>query len=254
MLKHVTMSRDLDQLKQIIEAALLAAGQPLTLERLMGLFADEQAPPSRSLIRTAIDSLMADCRQRGVELIEVSSGFRYQVKASLAPWVGRLWEEKPAKYSRAVLETLALIAYRQPVTRGEIEEVRGVSVSSHIMKSLLEREWVRVIGYRDVPGKPALYGTTRQFLDYFNLKSLSDLPDLADIRSIETIERELLFDSDVSGINEVEGPATDASQRRLQVAIASGVAVQRQNPKQQSEAEESAASEVSALQSETETQ
>ncbi len=212
------MSRDPDQLKQIIEGALLAAGRPLTLEQLLGLFPSDEAQPSRAQIREAVDALMADCQQRGVELVEVSSGFRYQVKAATAPWVSRLWDEKPAKYSRAVLETLALIAYRQPVTRGEIEEVRGVSVSSHIMKSLLEREWVRVIGHRDVPGKPALYGTTRLFLDYFNLKSLSDLPELAEIRSIETIERELAFEEE--GSEEAERGAAPDGAGEIQVALA----------------------------------
>ncbi len=220
------MSRDPDQLKNIVEGALLAAGQPLTLDQLLGLFLDEERP-SRTEIRAALDALIADCESRGVELVEVSSGFRYQVKTAMAPWVSRLWEEKPAKYSRAVLETLALIAYRQPVTRGEIEEVRGVSVSSHIMKSLLEREWVRVIGHRDVPGKPALYGTTRLFLDYFNLKSLSDLPDLADIRSIETIERELDFDEADRGDSRAKALAEEPEQ--IQVAVpkeATGTAVQ----------------------------
>ncbi len=210
------MSRDPDQLKNIVEGALLAAGQPLTLDQLLGLFLDEERP-SRTEIRAALDALIADCESRGVELVEVSSGFRYQVKTAMAPWVSRLWEEKPAKYSRAVLETLALIAYRQPVTRGEIEEVRGVSVSSHIMKSLLEREWVRVIGHRDVPGKPALYGTTRLFLDYFNLKSLSDLPDLADIRSIETIERELDFDEADGDDSRAKALAEEPEQ--IQVAV-----------------------------------
>lgn len=181
-----------DRLKQIIEGALLAAGRPLGIDQILALFLDEEQP-SRDEIRSAIESLQADCATRGVELVEVSSGYRFQVKSDLARWVANLWEERPARYSRAVLETLALIAYRQPITRGEIEDVRGVAVSSNIVKSLLEREWVRVIGYRDVPGKPALYGTTRQFLDYFNLKSLSDLPPLAEIRNIESIERELDF-------------------------------------------------------------
>jgi segregation and condensation protein B len=181
-----------DRLKQIIEGALLAAGRPLSVDQLLALFLDEEQP-SRDEIRAAIESLQNDCATRGVELVEVSSGYRFQVKAELARWVANLWEERPARYSSAVLETLALIAYRQPITRGEIEDVRGVAVSSNIVKSLLERDWVRVIGYRDVPGKPALYGTTKQFLDYFNLKGLSDLPPLAEIRNIESIERELDF-------------------------------------------------------------
>lgn len=181
-----------DLLKKVVEGALLASAQPLTIEQLLDLFPDGEQP-ERQPLREALVALAEDCKDRGVELKEVASGFRYQVSSEVTPWVSRLWEERPAKYSRAVLETLALIAYRQPVTRGEIEDVRGVSVSSHIIKSLLEREWVRVIGHRDVPGKPALFGTTRQFLDYFNLKNLSELPVLADIRSIENIERELDF-------------------------------------------------------------
>ena len=181
-----------ERLPQIIEGALLAAGRPLSIDQILALFLDEEQP-SRDEIRAAIELLQADCANRGVELVEVNSGFRFQVKADLARWVANLWEERPTRYSRAVLETLALVAYRQPITRGEIEDVRGVAVSTNIVKSLLEREWVRILGYRDVPGKPALYGTTRQFLDYFNLKSLSDLPPLAEIRNIESIERELDF-------------------------------------------------------------
>jgi len=186
------MSTNPDKLKQIIEGALLAAGRPLSVDSILSLFLDEDQP-SRDEIREAIKSLQDDCANRGVELKEVSTGFRFQVKADLAEWVARLWEEKASKYSRATLETLALIAYRQPITRSEIEDVRGVSVSSHIVKSMLEREWVRVIGHRDVPGRPALYGTTKTFLDYFGLKSLSELPPLAELRNIESIEHELDF-------------------------------------------------------------
>lgn len=186
------MSMNNDRLKQIIEGALLAAGRPLSIDQLLTLFLDDEQP-SRQEIREAIDSLKADCEPRAVELVEVSTGFRYQVRPTLATWVCRLWEEKPPRYSRAVLETLALIAYRQPITRAEIEDVRGVSVGSNIIKTLMEREWVRIVGHRDVPGKPALFGTTRQFLDYFNLKNLSDLPSLAEIKSIDSIEHALDF-------------------------------------------------------------
>ena len=186
------MSTNPDKLKQIIEGAMLAAGRPLSVDSILSLFLDEDQP-SRDEIREAIKSLQDDCANRGVELKEVSTGFRYQVKVDLAEWVARLWEEKASKYSRATLETLALIAYRQPITRSEIEDVRGVSVSSHIVKSMLEREWVRVIGHRDVPGRPALYGTTKTFLDYFGIKSLSELPPLAELRNIESIEHELDF-------------------------------------------------------------
>lgn len=193
-----------DLLKKVVEGALLAAGQPLTIDQLLDLF-PEGEQPERQLLREALVALAEDCQSRGVDLVEVASGFRYQVSAEVAPWVSRLWDERPARYSRAVLETLALIAYRQPITRGEIEDVRGVSVSSQIIKSLLEREWVRVIGHRDVPGKPALFGTTRQFLDYFNLKNLSELPVLADIRSIENIERELDFQEQKAASDEDAG-------------------------------------------------
>lgn len=173
-------------LKNIIEAALLAAGHPLGLDLLLTLF-PEGEQPSREEIRAALDELRNDCAQRGIELKEVSSGHRFQVKQELAPWVSRLWEERPARYSRALLETLALIVYRQPITRAEIEDIRGVAVSTNIIKTLQEREWIRVVAHREVPGRPALYGTTRQFLDAFDLKSLNDLPPLADIRDLEEL-------------------------------------------------------------------
>lgn len=178
------------QIKHIVEAVLLAAGKPLNLEQLLEVFGDGEKPLPDEL-RDAIAALQQDCAGRGVELVEVASGFRFQVSQSMEPWVSRLTEEKPARYSRALLETLALVAYRQPITRGEIEDIRGVSVSSSIMKTLQEREWVRVVGHRDVPGRPAMYGTTRQFLDYFNLKGLDDLPTLMELRDIDTINAEL---------------------------------------------------------------
>ncbi len=179
-----------EKLKQIVEAALLAAGRPLSLDQILALF-EEREQPEKKAVREVLDSLMEDYQGRGIEVIEVGSGFRIQVRAGLSPWVSRLWTERPPKYSRALLETLALIAYRQPITRGEIEDIRGVSVSSNIIKTLTEREWVRVVGHRDVPGKPSLYATTREFLDYFNLKSLNELPTLAEIRDLDSINREL---------------------------------------------------------------
>jgi segregation and condensation protein B len=178
------------QLKRIVEAALLAAAQPLSLLQLSALFGENEAPPHDDLART-LEELAADCAQRGVELVEVASGFRYQVRQDVHPWVARLWTERQTRYSRALLETLALIAYRQPITRGEIEQIRGVVVSTNIVRTLEEREWIRVVGYRDVPGKPALFGTTRSFLDYFNLKSLDELPPLAEIREIEDYDPQL---------------------------------------------------------------
>lgn len=172
-------------LKSIVEAALLAAGRPLRIEDLQRLFERDQNGVDRATIRAVIDALRDDCAERGIELKEVASGFRFQVKSQCAPWVKRLWTERPTRYSRALLETLALIAYRQPITRGEIEDIRGVSLSSSILKTLLEREWVRVLGHREVPGRPALYGTTRRFLDHFNLKNLDELPPLAEIHALE---------------------------------------------------------------------
>jgi segregation and condensation protein B len=174
----------IEQLKAIIEAALLAASQPMTVAQLGELFIEEDEV-DRAQIAMALEMLAEDSQGRGVELKEVGSGFRYQVRQDVHPWVSRMWSEKPSRYSRALLETLALIAYRQPITRPEIEQIRGVVVSSNIVKTLEEREWVRVVGHRDVPGKPALYGTTRGFLDYFNLKSLDELPPLSEIRDME---------------------------------------------------------------------
>ncbi|MES9856761.1 MAG: SMC-Scp complex subunit ScpB [Sedimenticola sp.] len=179
-----------EKLKQIVEAALLSAGSPLNLDAILELFLEEERP-DKEMLREVIVTLREDYEGRGIELVEVGGGFRINVRSEFSPWVSRLWEERPARYSRALLETLALIAYRQPVTRGEIEDVRGVSVSSQIIKTLLEREWVRVVGQRDVPGRPSLYATTREFLNYFSLKGLSDLPTLQEIRDFDSINREL---------------------------------------------------------------
>jgi segregation and condensation protein B len=179
-------------LVQIVEGALLAAGKPLTVTQLAELFEEHERPASKD-IREALEQVAARCEDRGFELQEVASGFRFQVRQSLSTWVARLWHERPQKYSRALLETLSLIAYRQPITRGEIEEIRGVAVSSSIIKTLHEREWIRVVGHRDVPGRPAMYATTRQFLDYFNLKTLDQLPALAEIRDLETLNSDLGF-------------------------------------------------------------
>lgn len=172
------------QLATVLEAILLAAGKPLALERLAELF-DEHERPSLKLLREALSVLAGSCLGRGFELSEVASGYRLQVRGRFSPWVSRLWEERPQRYSRALLETLALIAYRQPITRGEIEEVRGVAVNSNIIRTLQEREWIRVVGYREVPGRPAMFATTRAFLDHFNLKSLDELPPLAALRELE---------------------------------------------------------------------
>ena len=179
-----------DLIKKIIEGALMAAGKPLDIARLESLFEDDERPP-RDQIKAALEEIESDCRGRGFQLKQIASGFRLQVNQELATWVNRLWEEKPKRYSRAMLETLSLIAYRQPLTRGDIELVRGVAVSSDIIKTLQEREWVRVVGYRDVPGRPALYATTKQFLDYFNIKSLEHLPALSEIKDFAELDPEL---------------------------------------------------------------
>lgn len=192
-------------LVQIIEGALLAAGRPLTVAQLGDLFEEHEKPTAEEL-REALDVVAGNCEGRGFELKQVASGYRFQVRESLSQWIGRLWHERPQKYSRALLETLALIAYRQPITRGEIEEIRGVAVSSNIIKTLQEREWVRVVGHRDVPGRPAMYATTRGFLDYFNLRHLDQLPALAEIRDLETLNAELGFGP------LPDAPAQDASQ------------------------------------------
>lgn len=179
-------------LVQILEGALLAAGEPLSVQRMTLLF-EENERPSKDEIKEAIKSVGERCEGRGYELVHVASGYRFQVRQDLAQWVGRLWQERPARYSRALMETLSLIAYRQPITRGEIEEIRGVAVSTNIIKTLLEREWVRVVGHRDVPGRPAMYATTRQFLDYFNLKSLDQLPPLVEIKELDNLSGELVL-------------------------------------------------------------
>ncbi len=198
---------ELDQLKRIVEGALLASAEPMTVNKIAGLFELDDAQPGNDDIREALKSLQEDCDERGYELVQVASGWRFQVRQELAPWVNRLWEEKPAKYTRATLETLALIAYRQPITRGDIEEVRGVAVSSNTIKSLMERNWVRIVGHRDVPGRPALYATTKQFLDYFNLKSLEQLPSLSEIRDLDKINEELKFDGPANDDSKADYPA-----------------------------------------------
>jgi segregation and condensation protein B len=188
---------DDNEIKYFLEAALLAAGRPLNIDQLQGLF-DGRMAPEKAEIRKAIATLNDEYEKRGIVISEVASGFRMQVKSLMADRLQKLWEERPPRYSRALFETLALIAYRQPITRGEIEEIRGVSVSSNITRQLLEREWVRVVGHRDVPGRPAMFGTTKGFLDYFSLKKLDDLPPLADLSDWESLRVQL-------NLPEVEG-------------------------------------------------
>lgn len=195
---------DLELVKRIFEGALMAAERPLQRRDLTALF-DDLEKPADDLIDQALLDLDSDCEARGYELKRVSSGYRYQVKQDLSRWVNKLWQERAPRYSRALLETMSLVAYRQPITRGEIEQIRGVAVSTQIIKTLLEREWIKSVGYRDAPGRPAIYATTRQFLDYFNLKSLDQLPPLAEIRDLNTISRELNIDLPVEEIK----PAND---------------------------------------------
>ena len=178
-------------LKKTIEAALMVAGRPLSINQLLDLFENDEDAPQRSDVRAALTELQTDYSDRGVELKEVASGFRFQVRPDYARWVNRLFDERVPRYSRALLETLAIIAYRQPITRGEIEDIRGVSINTNIIKTLQEREWIKVVGHRDVPGKPELLATTRQFLDYFNLKQLSELPSLAEIKDYDQLNPDL---------------------------------------------------------------
>ena len=198
------------KLKDIVEGALLAAGRPLSLDELAAIFEDGERPTAPQL-KKALGVLDKEYAERAVEIKAVGSGFRIQVRAELAPWIQRLWEERPTRYSRALLETLALITYRQPITRAEIEEVRGVSISTSIMKTLQDREWIRIVGYRDVPGRPAMYGTTKQFLDYFGVKSLDELPSLAELRDIEPLTPELPFGDEPATLEDADADASEGS-------------------------------------------
>lgn len=198
---------DDNAVKYFVESALLAAGRPLSIDHLQRLF-DDDSMPEKSQIREAISSLLEDYEERGITITEVASGFRVQIDGDMVDRLQKLWEERPPRYSRALFETLALIAYRQPMTRGEIEEVRGVAVSTNIVRSLMEREWIRVVGHRDVPGRPAMLGTTKQFLDYFGLKKLDDLPPLADLSDWESLRVQL----NLPAVNEGEEGPIDATE------------------------------------------
>jgi segregation and condensation protein B len=205
-----------DLVRRIVEAALLAAPQPLTVPQIAALFPDD-APAPIGAIQKSLDILREQCADRGVELVEVASGYRYQVRSDVHPWVARLWTERQTKYTRATLETLALIAYRQPITRGEIEQIRGVAVNANMVKALEEREWIRVVGHRDVPGRPELFGTTKVFLDYFGLKSLDQLPPLAELKDIPDLEPQLPFDVDPAVVANA-ALALDEEQQRDEAA------------------------------------
>jgi segregation and condensation protein B len=238
-----------DNVKHIVEAALLASGKPLSVDRLLTLFLDNEQP-DRMEIRDVLEILQQEYEGRGIEVREVSTGWRIQVRKEYAPWVSRLWEEKPGRYSRALLETLSLIAYRQPITRGEIEDVRGVAVSTNIVKTLLERDWVRVVGHRDVPGRPSLYATTREFLDYFGLKSLDELPTLAELKELDDLNPSLDFpepdtktdlqdahEEDTHDVREADaGRGDDAgTESQQQTASGSGEADEEEVPDSQDE-------------------
>ena len=215
---------DQNEIKYFIEAAFLAAGRPLNLDQLKDLF-DGRMAPAKTELRKAIEALNTDYEDRGIVVSEVASGFRMQVKSSMADRLQKLWEERPPRYSRALFETLALIAYRQPITRGEIEEIRGVAVSTNIVRQLLEREWVRTVGHRDVPGRPAMFGTTKGFLDYFSLKKLDDLPPLADLSDWESLRVQLNLPevegrsvTEIPDLSVVSNNASGAPESELSVA------------------------------------
>src|SRR5271165_49974 len=223
--------------KNVIEAALLAAGRPLAMDELVSVF-DERDGSNADEVRAALAALTAEYETRGLELLEVASGYRIQIRAGVAQPVSRLWRERPAKYSRALLETLALVAYRQPITRGEIEQIRGVAVNPNIIKTLLERSWIRVVGHRDVPGKPELLGTTRDFLDYFSLKRLDDLPTLAQLKELEDLRVQLtLPGADAAGADTHTANAASANAASADAASAG----------EESAGEEAAAADDAAL-------
>ena len=194
-----------NKVKMIIEGLLLAAGRPLSLASIAAVFAEGERPDDEELL-AVLERIKADCDDRGFELSKVASGYRFQVKQELSEWIAKLWEERPPRYTRALLETLGLIAYRQPITRGDIEEIRGVAVSSNIIRTLLDREWIRVVGQRDVPGRPSMFATTKQFLDYFNLESLQQLPPLSDIKDLESAAKELGFEAELAAARVLEMP------------------------------------------------
>ncbi len=194
-----------NKVKMIVEGLLLAAGRPLSLDNIIQVFSkDEQ--PDRKELKAVLDRISEECDDRGFELKEVASGFRFQVKQDLSEWVAKLWEERPPRYTRALLETLALVAYRQPITRGDIEEIRGVGVSSNIIRTLLDREWIRVVGHRDVPGRPAMFATTKQFLDYFNLKSLQELPPLSEVKELDLGDPKMDLEDDLASARILDMP------------------------------------------------
>jgi len=193
------------KLSQVIEAVLLSASRPIDVQEIEGVFPEDEKP-TREEIRQALQDIEEQCKDRGVELKKVSSGYRLQVRQTLSSYVAKLWEERPQRFSKATLETLALIAYRQPITRGEIEEIRGVTIGTQLMRGLMERGWVKIVGQRDVPGRPSLYSTTKEFLDYFGLQHLRELPDLPDLPDLQSLDMELPLETDNSSADKEEMP------------------------------------------------
>ncbi len=239
-------------INRIVEGALLASNQPLTLAQLQELFPEDEAAPPGSVER-ALEHLREGCSERGVELVEVASGFRYQITPEVHSWVARLWTERKTRYTRATLETLALIAYRQPITRGEIEQVRGVAVSSNIIQALEEREWIRVVGHRDVPGRPALFGTTKGFLDYFGLKRLDELPPLSELKDLAELEPQLPLDNDGQPAARIVAGAAAPDSDDERQPDADADTARPVHPNSEAEAAQTAAATDAALDGEPET-
>ncbi len=206
-----------NKVKMIVEGLLMAAGRPLSLDNITAVFSEDEKPDRKEL-KDVMEAIRLDCDDRGFELVEVASGYRFQVKQEISEWVAKLWEEKPPRYTRALLETLALIAYRQPITRGDIEEIRGVAVSSNITRTLLDREWIRVVGHRDVPGRPAMFATTKQFLDYFNLKSLEELPPLSEIKELDKQEEKLDLNAELAKQRVIDLPEESVDENSLELS------------------------------------
>ena len=205
-----------NKVKMVVEGLLLASGRPLAIGDIANVFDEKERPDTKEL-KAIMQTIAEECDDRGFELKEVASGYRFQVKQELSDWVGKLWDEKPPRYTRALLEILALVAYKQPITRGDIEKIRGVSVSPNIIRTLIDREWVRVVGHRDVPGRPAMFATTKQFLDYFNLKSLHDLPPLSEIKELEQSSDELDLNAELSQSRILEIPETESDTKGHQL-------------------------------------
>lgn len=212
------MSEVDNKVKMIVEGLLLAAGRPLSLDNIIAVFSEDDEKPDKKELKDVMEAIAESCDDRGFELIEVASGYRFQVKQDISSWVAKLWEERPPRYTRALLETLALITYRQPITRGDIEEIRGVAVSPNIIRTLLDREWIRVVGHRDVPGRPAMFATTKQFLDYFNLKSLQDLPPLSEVKELTAGDKDVDLTEDLMNQRVLDLPEDAMDENALELS------------------------------------